>query len=257
MSGKMLYTQSKLMQSEVSKFSTIPQPYLCFAHFSIPILQLNDGECGAKPKLLLMADDIEVEGHVTKIAGLAGYQLQVLAEPDDLWEMELPPSPTCLLCSHPLRNGFTGFDVLKGIRQREMPLPTLIVAADWDLRLVVQAMKSGASDFLALPLDSERMRGTVEAGLQEARQLWTRAHAIADAKARIGSLDKREREVIRLVLNGFLNKEIAHHLNLAVVTIKVYRSRAMKKIGAGNPAELVRIAALAGMCKEEPVPRPE
>jgi DNA-binding NarL/FixJ family response regulator len=63
----------------------------------------------------------------------------------------------------------------------------------------------------------------------------------------MATLTPREREVVGLVTTGLLNKEIADQLDLALVTVKVHRSRAMQKLNAGNPAELARIATLAGM----------
>jgi FixJ family two-component response regulator len=210
----------------------------------------------AEPRVLLLTGNPQTQKQVRNALHAAGYQLQILVEPADLWAMGFPAAPACLLCSHPLPNGITGFDVLEGIRQRGVPFPTLFVAKDWNVALVVEAMKAGAVDFLTLPLDADLLRDAVEEALQEARLRWEQAVAIAAAKARVASLDKREREVIRLVLNGFLNKEIADNLNLALVTIKLYRSRAMKKMGAGNAPEMVRIATLSGLCDEEPVQRP-
>jgi FixJ family two-component response regulator len=100
------------------------------------------------------------------------------------------------------------------------------------------------------------LRAAVEQALQDALLRWDLSRAIAVARNRVATLDKRESEVVRLVLNGFLNKEIANALDLALVTVKVYRARAMKKLGAGNASEMVRIVGLAGMCDEAPIPRP-
>lgn len=222
-----------------------------------PPLHADDNEKNAAgPLVLLLTDDGQVQRQVKDALHGTACRLQVLTKTGDLWAMGFPPAPGCLLCSHPLRKRMTGFDVLEGIREREIPLPMLFLAADWDVDLVVRAMKAGAVDFLTLPLDAGRLRGAVEQALRDARPRWEQARAVAAARARVASLDKREREVIRLVINGFLNKEIADHLNLALVTIKLYRSRAMKKMGAGNAPEMVRIATLAGMCDEERIPRP-
>lgn len=222
----------------------------------MPVDADDGGQPVAEPMVLLLTDDPQVQKQVTDALHATACRLQVLAEPVDLWAMGFPTTPSCLLCSHPLRKGITGFDVLQGIREHEFPLPTLFLAADWNVDLVVQAMKAGAVDFLTLPLDADRLREAVELAVREARVRWEQARAVAVAKARVASLHKREREVIRLVLNGFLNKEIADNLNLALVTIKLYRSRAMKKMAAGNAPEMVRIATLAGMCDEERIPRP-
>lgn len=245
---------------QIHRYPPVTKPLLCYELFGVPNLSLMDAigeETAAEPKVLLLTDDPRVRDDVTDMLAPRGYPLQVLAAPDEFWALGVPHTPTCLLCSHPMRNGVTGFDMLEKIQQRGFLVPTLLVAADWNVDLVVKAMKSGAVDFLTLPLDSDRLCSAVEQGLQEARQRWDLARAVAVAKARVASLDKREHEVVRLVLNGFLNKEIADYLNLALVTIKVYRARAMKKLGAGNAPEMVRVAGLAGMCNEEPIPRPE
>jgi FixJ family two-component response regulator len=227
--------------------------------FGIPNMQLDevaaDGN-SSEPRLLLLTDDPQVQGEVTDALAHSACRLQVLAHPDEIRVMGFPPSPTCMLCSHPMRNGVTGFDALEAIHERGFLIPTLFITADWNLNLVVRAMRAGADDFLTLPLTPDRLRDAVEQALQEARQRWDLSRAIAVAKARVASLDKREREVVRLVLNGLLNKEIADHLELALVTVKVYRARAMKKLGAGNAHEMVRVVGLAGMCNEPPIPRP-
>jgi FixJ family two-component response regulator len=236
------------------------KPFLGHEQYGIANLPLDDvagGGTAAKPRLLLLTDDPQVQRAVTAALAPGSYQLEILPHPDELRLMAFPPSPTCVLCSHLMRNGSTGFDVLQLIRERGFLLPTLFLAADWSIDLVVQAVKSGADDFLTLPLDSGRFRAAVEQAVQDAIQRWDLSRAIAVARARVASLDKREREVVRLVLNGFLNKEIANHLNLALVTVKVYRARAMKKMGAGNAPEMVRVAGLAGICNEEPITRPE
>lgn len=248
------------MNSHHFTFSPHPQRFSTLEQqFGTPHLPLDEAEgdgSSSEPRVLLLTEDPQVERHVKNALDLGGYRLQVMADPREIWLLDILQAPTCLLCCHPMRNGASGFDVLKGIHQRGFLLPTLFVATVWHVDLVVKAMKSGADDFLTLPLDSARLRSAVDQSLQKAIQQWDHARAVAVAKARVASLEKREREVIRLTLNGFINKETADHLGLALVTVKVYRARAMKKLGAGNAPEMVRIAGLAGMCNEEPILRP-
>jgi FixJ family two-component response regulator len=235
------------------------KPLLCYKHYGIPNLPLDEVAAegtAAKPRVLLLTDDPQVRADVSAALSPGGFQLQILTQPDELRLMGFPPSPTCLLCSHLMNNGISGFDVLNDIHERGFLIPTLFMAADWNINLVVQAVKSGADDFLRLPLDAGCLRAAVEQALQDALLRWDLSRAIAVARNRVATLDKRESEVVRLVLNGFLNKEIANALDLALVTVKVYRARAMKKLGAGNASEMVRIVGLAGMCDEAPIPRP-
>jgi len=112
---------------------------------------------------------------------------------------------------------------------------------------VVDAMRAGADGFLTKPFDPAELINEVAHALQRARARHQGSSLVADARARAETLTPREREIVRLVVAGNLNKEIAHQLHLALVTVKVHRARAMRKMGAGNPAELAHIAALAGM----------
>lgn len=236
------------------------KPLLCYEQFGIPNLPLDEVAAGGrtrKSSVLLLTDDSRLQADVTDALAAGSCDLRLLEHPDEIRVMGFPASPTCVLCSHPIRDGVSGFDAIDAIRERGFLFPTLFVAADCNLDLMVQAMKAGADDFLTLPLTPDRLRDAMEQAMLEARQRWDLSRAIAVAKARVASLDKREREVIRLVLNGFLNKEISNYLELALVTVKVYRARAMKKLGAGNTPEMVRIVGLAGMCNEEPIPLPE
>lgn len=213
----------------------------------------NNGEkSGVKPKILILTGNRHLRQQLMDALGCNGSQLQVLTNPDELWEMPFPEAPTCLICSHPLKKNRTGIEILEGIQKREKLLPTIIIGANLDLHLGVRLMKAGACDLLEFPVDSAALCRAIDQAHEEARRHWPQAHAIHMAKARVAELDKREREVVRLVLHGRLNKEIADQLDLALITIKVYRARAMKKLGAGNAAEMVRLAALGGLCEETP-----
>jgi FixJ family two-component response regulator len=87
----------------------------------------------------------------------------------------------------------------------------------------------------------------VAQALQRAFALQRAELQAATARIRAASLTLREREIVRLVVAGLLNKEIADQLDIALITVKVHRGRAMQKLGAGNAAELAHIAALAGI----------
>lgn len=68
----------------------------------------------------------------------------------------------------------------------------------------------------------------------------------------MATLTDRERDIVKLMLHGMLNKEIAERLDIALVTVKVHRARAMKKLGVQNPTQLGKIACLAGVFKRNP-----
>jgi FixJ family two-component response regulator len=198
----------------------------------------------------LLTAESKLAHKVSGILGSNGYPLQIMEDPAELWENGRPRAPACLLCSHPLRVGVTGYHILEEIVKRAWPLPTLLVNGHWNITEVVRAMKSGAENCLLRPLESSILLQAIDQGLHQARLQWEQARVIADARKRAATLDAREVEVVKRVTSGYLNKEIADQLNLALITIKVYRARAMKKLKAGNAAELTRIASLAGLCDD-------
>jgi FixJ family two-component response regulator len=179
------------------------------------------------------------------------------ADLEELLKAGVPSFPSCLLLGEARHNGRTGLgalEVLAELRRRNLNLPVVVLAQQWNLPQVVEIMRAGAAGFLARPVNPAELHDAVKQALERAGDDHRNGLSAADASARVFSLNHRELEVVRLVVNGKLNKEIADHLDLALVTVKVYRSRAMKKLGAGNPAEMVNIANLGGL-DFEPAPR--
>lgn len=216
----------------------------------LPFLERNRKARADAATLLLLTVEPELSREISGMLESKGYRHEIIRNPHELWKKGRLSSPACLLCSHSLQDGVTGFHFLEGIEQRCWSLPTILIDSQWDVPHVVKAMKSGAENLLSLPMQENILLDAVEQGLLRANQQWEQACAIADAKDCAATLDRRELQVVKHVLRGYLNKEIADQLDLALVTIKVYRARAVKKLRAGNPAELARIASLAGLCDE-------
>ena len=122
----------------------------------------------------------------------------------------------------------------------------MFVTAHWNVQSVVDAMRAGADGFLTKPYEPQELVDAVAQALQRASSKRQDEVLITQVRTKAASLTTREREIVQLVIAGLLNKEIADRLNLAVVTGKIHRGRAMRKLGAGNPAELARLAVLAG-----------
>ncbi len=141
----------------------------------------------------------------------------------------------------------TGPMVHAEMQRRGWDVPTVFLTAHWNVQSVVDAMRAGADAFLTKPFDPAELVNAVTQALALARTRCAEAFLAADARARATSLTVRETQIVKLVVAGRINKEIADELNLAVVTVKVHRGRAMRKLGAGNPAALAQIAALAGI----------
>ena len=154
-----------------------------------------------------------------------GFRVRLHAEADRLFRDGLPTFPSCLLLDTELGSGMTGVEAHADLLRRHWFIPMVFLAGAWNVRLVVNAMRAGADGFLAKPFVPAEVVDAVALALQHSRDKQNDGFAAAGARSKIASLTHHEREIVRLVVAGLFNKEIADQLDLAVITVKVYRSR--------------------------------
>jgi FixJ family two-component response regulator len=146
--------------------------------------------------------------------------------------------PACALLDLRLPD-LDGMELYRRLRETTPSLQVIFLSGFGDIPITVEAIKSGAFDFLTKPVGDTTLLATVDAALAEA----TRCHASAtrskELTARFESLTRREREVLHLVVAGRLNKQIARELQISEKTVKVHRSRVMQKMGTRRLAQLV------------------
>ena len=197
--------------------------------------------------VVILDDDFSVLASLERLLTGRGFRVRLHASPEEFFQAGLPEQPACLLLDNQLGDGMSGVEVHAEIARRGWELPTVFVTAHWNVQSVVHAMRTGADGYLTKPYNPVELMDAVARALQRAIAHRRTGLQSATALARVASLTTREREIVRLVLTGSINKEIADRLNLSLVTVKVHRGRAMRKLGAGNAVELARIAALAGV----------
>jgi two-component system response regulator FixJ len=123
-------------------------------------------------------------------------------------------------------------------------LPIIFITGHGEVDMAVQAMKSGALDFVTKPFDDQKLLDSVQRVLSQAREIADKNAQRDLVRRRLTSLSPREREVLDRVIEGKLNKTIASELNISNKTVEVHRARVMDKMQAHNLAELVRQIAL-------------
>jgi len=196
--------------------------------------------------LFIVDDDAMMRDALSVVFTLAGYRVTGFVDGETFLAVASARTPAAVLLDlHlPAKSGLT---VLKELDARSYPAPIFMVTGDGDVSSAVDAMKSGAFDYLVKPLD--------------ARSIVARVHVTAFAK-RDGSaagktglpldfpghsrLTPREREVLTQIAKGASNKEAGRRLGISPRTVEVHRSRIMEKIGARNAADLVRIVLSGG-----------
>jgi FixJ family two-component response regulator len=134
-----------------------------------------------------------------------------------------------------------GLDLQSTLNDRGVRVPIVFLTGCGDIPMSVQAMKAGAVDFLTKPVDGAKLLSAVDqATARSARNRQLRAETESLCR-RTEALSPREAEVMMLVADGLLNKQIAQRLGVTEKTVKVHRSRVMHKMGADSLAELVRM----------------
>ncbi len=177
----------------------------------------------------------------------SGCDIRVRKSIDEILKEGFPGIPTCLILGQRLPDDSDPFEVLGKLRKAKWQLPVVFVAREWSLKSVIKIMRAGANDILTAPVDCVDLNHSLTYALDCAAKSHGASMFASGARARVSSLNKREKQIVQLVIKGLLNKEIADHLGLALITVKVYRANAMKKLEAGNPAQMVKIAVLGGL----------
>jgi FixJ family two-component response regulator len=130
-------------------------------------------------------------------------------------------------------------------------LPIIFLTGHGDVAMSVRAIKAGAEDFLLKPVSRVPLLDAIERARVRYQSNWQQQDALAELRRRVDSLTPREREVLELVVQGQLNKQIAYRLGNTERTVKAQRHAVMDKMRVGSLAELVQVAARVGIPKRD------
>ncbi len=136
----------------------------------------------------------------------------------------------------------SGLDLQSTLNKAGSLMPVVIMSAHGDVPMTVRAMKAGAIDFLIKPYREQDMLDAIQSGLMADRRRRKRDADLSVLKSRYATLTMREKEVMALVTEGLMNKQIAGVLGISEITVKVHRSMVIRKMVAGSLPALVRIA---------------
>src|ERR1700712_1313546 len=196
----------------------------------------------SRGEIFVVDDDPAVRDTLSMVLTAGGYQVICFADGAALLAVARSRTPSCILLDVNIP-GKSGLDILKELHGEDYPAPIFMISGQGDIAMAVTSIKSGALDFIEKPF-----RGSeIVARLDEAIGAYARRHAEDASKIATlhfpgrEPLTRREREVLEQFTSGASNKEAGRHLGISPRTIEDHRANIMKKLGARNAADLIRI----------------
>ena len=205
----------------------------------------------ADRKLVHVVDDEDsVRRSLDFLLSTAGFEVEKWPDGESFLRGADRSATACVLLDVRMP-GMDGLQVQAEMSARGFNLPVIVLTGHGDVATAVQAMRTGAIDFLEKPFNRERLLQALELGFKQLADREARLERVRWAKTQIAALTQREQEVLEGLACGYPNKTIAYDLGISSRTVEVYRANAMEKLEVTNFADALRVAFAAGMGSEK------
>ncbi len=197
--------------------------------------------------IFIIDDDSSIRKSLTMLLESVGYQVVCFES-----AMEFLKSNTkrlkdsCILLDVKMP-GLDGLELQKELSAINSSTPIIFITGHGDIPMSVQAMKEGAVNFLAKPFDDSQLLQSIEEALSLSRESFDRQFNLDQTKQKMDKLSPRENEVLKYLIAGWLNKQIAFELHISERTVKAHRKQILDKMEIKSMAELVRLTEQVGI----------
>ena len=186
-------------------------------------------------------DDLSVREALRNLLSSVGLDIHTFASTHEFLAWSIPDTPICLVLDVRMP-GQNGLDFQQELFRTRVEIPVVFITAHGDIPMSVRAMKFGAIEFLTKPFRDQDLLDAIYLGLQTSQIRRNEKTMTADLRARYDSLSVRERQVMDMILDGKLTKQIAAKFALSELTVKVCRAQIMRKMEAASLLELGRMS---------------
>jgi len=194
-----------------------------------------------KALIYVIDDDESLRSALDSLLRSIGLQTRVFGSVREFLDARPPDALGCIVLDVRLP-GMSGLDLQTQLADLHIHLPVILMTGHGDIPMSVRAMKAGAVDFLPKPFRDQDMIDAVSTAIERDRRRRAADDEAARLRERFATLSPREQEVMTLVTAGKMNKQVAGVLGLSVITVKIHRGSAMRKMGARSLADLVRMS---------------
>ena len=198
------------------------------------------------PVVYVIDDDESLRDALASLFRSVGMKIEAFASANEFLRRRPVDGPSCLVLDVRLP-GVSGLDFQEALAKASIRIPIVFMTGHGDIPMTVKAMKAGAVEFLIKPFREQDMLDAVQTALTKDRERREIENTVSAVKAAYDTLSPREREVLLLVAEGLMNKQVADRLGVSEITVKVHRKKVMQKMNARSFAELVRMVELVGI----------
>jgi FixJ family two-component response regulator len=191
--------------------------------------------------VFVVDDDVSVRESLELLIGCAGWTAEVFGSAREFLSFRRDEGPSCLVLDAHLPD-HSALDLQVELSQMDDAIPVILITGYADIPLTVRAMKAGAVDVLTKPFAENTLVRALDQAIQRSEATRRRDRERRALRSRYDSLTPRERQVMRLVVSGLLNKQVGGELEISEITVKAHRGQVMRKMAADSFADLVRMA---------------
>ena len=196
--------------------------------------------------VFVVDDDAPMRESLKNLIRSVGLRVELFASAQEFLRSKRPDQPSCLVLDVRLP-GLSGLDLQRRTGDAGIEIPIVFITGHGDIPMSVRAMKAGAVEFLTKPFRDQDLLDAIQQALERDGKARDQRAALEELRSRFVSLTSREREVMKRVVAGLLNKQIGAELGTSETTVKIHRHQVMEKMGAGSLPELVRMADRLGV----------